>query len=136
MNPVISVESVKISGKQSGNSGTKSGSAAQIRVPGEIPVRGGPGVREDREVRGKVRHPEQGHPVLARAEEVAGAPEGQVRLGDAEAVVGAAELPQALQRLRVLLAREEDAVGFVPAPTDAAPELVELGEALGAASTS
>ena len=67
--------------------------------------------------------------MLAGAEEVAGAPEGQVLPADLEAVVGLAQGLEPLEGLGVPVGGEEDAVGLVPAPAHPAPELVELAQA-------
>ena len=67
--------------------------------------------------------------MLARSEEVTGAPEPQVLLRDLETVSGLGHDLQPLPRLLVSVVGDQDAVGLMLPPPHPAPQLVELGEA-------
>src|SRR5690606_6204008 len=70
------------------------------------------------------------HAALARAQHLAAAPQLQILLGDEEAVLGLAHhLEALLRRLAKRWLVEQHAVGLAIATSDAAAELVKLGEA-------
>lgn len=74
-------------------------------------------------------HFEVGDAALFEAEDFAGAAEFEVDFGEGEAAVVFFHCFEAGGFFGVFGGREEEAVGFVGASTDAAAELVELGEA-------
>ena len=80
-------------------------------------------------VRAEIRHVHLRQTVLARAEEIAGAAQTQILLGDLKAVVGLAHDRKAGLDLLALVVRDKDAPALVPAAPDAAAQLMELAEA-------
>src|SRR5581483_11576198 len=87
------------------------------------------GLLEEFHFVGDVGELELGKAMLAGAEEFAGPAEGEVHLGDFEAVVGAGHGGEAFFGGFVAAVGDEDAEGGVLSASDAAAELVELGEA-------
>src|SRR5437763_1029756 len=78
---------------------------------------------------GNVGHLEFGQAVLAGSEELTGAAELEVHLGDLEAVGGAGHGPESLLGLVGRGVGDQQAGGSVLAAPDAAAELMELREA-------
>src|SRR5688500_16190150 len=72
---------------------------------------------------------EVGHAALLLAEKFAGATKLHVGFGDFETIVRFFEDAEAFFGFFVFRAGNENAVGFLAAATDAAAELVQLGEA-------
>ena len=66
--------------------------------------------------------------MLPGAEEVAGAPEGQILPGNLKAVVGLAQGLEPLQGFGIPVGGEQNAVGLRVAPPDPAAKLVELAQ--------
>ena len=84
------------------------------------------GVDEDVAV-GEAGHFEAGEAALAGAEEVAGAAELEVDFGELEAVVVLFDGFEALAGVVGRVFRQQQAVAFVGATSDASAELVKLG---------
>ena len=78
---------------------------------------------------GKVGDIELRQAVLTVAEEVAGASELQVHIGDLKAVIRATHHAQALFGILALIIGNEDTVALVRSPADASAQLVKGGEA-------
>ena len=107
----------------------------EFGVTGEDPLGVFSGVVEEVGFAGEVGKAELGQSVLARAEELARAPEPEVDFGDFKPGGGLDQGLQAGECVRAggggerVLAGKEQAVGQVRSPADAAAELVELGQA-------
>jgi len=101
-------------------------SCAQCRVIGSR-ERFAPRQFEQLAVTQRVRHIEAEDPMLARAEDLAGSAQPQVRLGDLKAVGGANHCVEPFPRIAAdFLWRYQDANRFFAAPPDATAQLVEL----------
>ncbi len=106
------------------------GGIAELGVDGHQGPGLAAGLLQEGGVAKEVGHAELGQPRLARAEELTGAAELKVDLGDAEAVLGG---HQGVDALPGLLGEvpgvEQDAVGLPGTAADAPTQLVELGQA-------
>src|SRR5258705_10654390 len=98
---------------------------AQVRVSGPEPLGLGTCLRQQSRVR-EIGDLELGQAALARAEEVAGPAQRQVRFGKLEAVGGALHDAEPLLRLRIRLLAEQVTVRLMRAAANAPAELMEL----------
>ena len=96
---------------------------------GQQLLSGGLGLGQKAGIAADVCHPQPRQAVLPKAEEVAGAAEPQVLLGNFEAVGGFRHGAEPLTGLVIFVVGHQHAVGLVLPPAHPAPKLVELAEA-------
>ena len=101
----------------------------QRRVLCQQPVGGGLRLRQQPGVAAEIRHPQSRQAVLPETEELAGASEPEVLLGDLEAVGGFRHGLQPLAGLVIFIVGHQYAVGLVLPPAHPSPKLMELAEA-------